>query len=59
VAIHAFGATRSLRSLAAEFGVNHETVRAVIRGEANHGGRGNSWYPETVPGPSRRVEGPW
>ena len=29
-AIRALAATRSLRSLAAEFGVSHETVRAVL-----------------------------
>ena len=29
--IHALAGTRSLRSLAAEFGVSHETVRAVLR----------------------------
>jgi hypothetical protein len=29
--IRAFAATRSLRSLAAEFGVSHETIRAVVR----------------------------
>jgi hypothetical protein len=29
--IHALAGTRSLRSLAAEFGVSHETIRAVIR----------------------------
>jgi hypothetical protein len=29
-AIRAFGATGSLRSLAAEFGVGYETVRAVL-----------------------------
>ena len=31
-AIRALAATRSLRELAAEFGVSHETVRAVLRG---------------------------
>jgi hypothetical protein len=31
-ATRAFGAPRSLRSLAAEFGVSRETVRAVIWG---------------------------
>jgi hypothetical protein len=31
VTIRAFGATRSLRALAAEFGVSHETVRGVLR----------------------------
>jgi hypothetical protein len=31
-AIRAFGATWSLRSLAAAYGVSHETVRAVLRG---------------------------
>ncbi len=30
--IRALAATRSLRSLAAEFGVSHETVRSVLRG---------------------------
>ena len=30
-AIRAFAGTRSLRALAADFGVNHETVRAVLR----------------------------
>ena len=30
-AIQALAATRSLRSLAADFGVSHETVRAVLR----------------------------
>ena len=30
--IRALGATKSLRSLAADFGVSHETVRAVCRG---------------------------
>ncbi len=30
-AIRALAATRSLRSLAADFGVSHETVRAVLR----------------------------
>ena len=29
--LRALAATRSLRSLAAEFGVSHETVRAVLR----------------------------
>jgi hypothetical protein len=29
--IRALAATRSLRSLAAEFGVSHETIRAVLR----------------------------
>ncbi len=31
VAVRFLAATRSLRSLAAEFGVSHETVRAVLR----------------------------
>ncbi|MDP9364658.1 MAG: hypothetical protein M3Q10_10620 [Chloroflexota bacterium] len=30
-AVRALGATRSLRSLAADLGVSHETIRAVIR----------------------------
>ena len=30
-AIHALAATMSLRSLAADFGVSHETIRAVLR----------------------------
>ena len=30
-AIRAYAATKSLRSLAADFGVSHETVRSVIR----------------------------
>ena len=30
-AIRSLAATKSLRSLAAEFGVSHETVRAVVR----------------------------
>ncbi len=30
-AIRALAATRSLRTLAAEFGVSHETVRSVLR----------------------------
>ena len=30
-AIRALAATRSLRSLAAEFGVSHETIRTVVR----------------------------
>ena len=30
-AIRALSATKSLRSLAADFGVSHETVRAVCR----------------------------
>jgi len=30
-AIRALAATRTLRSLATEFGVSHETVRAVVR----------------------------
>ena len=33
-AILALAATRSLRALAADFGVSHETVRAVLRGGA-------------------------
>ncbi len=32
VTIRAIGATRSLRALAAEFGVSHETVRVVLLG---------------------------
>ena len=31
-AVRALAATRSLRALAADFGVSHETVRAVLRG---------------------------
>src|SRR5215212_3783275 len=31
--IHLLAATRSLRSLAADFGVSHETIRAVVRYE--------------------------
>ncbi len=31
--IRALAATKSLRSLAADFGVSHETVRAVIQGQ--------------------------
>ena len=31
-AIRAFAGTKSLRSLAADFGVSHETVRSVLRG---------------------------
>ena len=31
--IRALAATRNLRSLAAEFGVSHETVRAICRGQ--------------------------
>ena len=34
VAIRALAATKSLRSLAADFGVSHETVRRVIRDAA-------------------------
>jgi hypothetical protein len=30
-AIRALAATKSLRSLAADFGVSHETVRAILR----------------------------
>ncbi len=30
--VRAFAGTRSLRSLAADFGVSHETVRSVLRG---------------------------
>jgi hypothetical protein len=30
-AIRSFASTKSLRSLAADFGVSHETIRAVIR----------------------------
>ena len=33
-AIRALAGTRSLRSLAADFGVSHETVRAVLRAVA-------------------------
>jgi hypothetical protein len=33
VSIRALAGTRSLRSLAAEFGVSHETIRAVVRQE--------------------------
>jgi hypothetical protein len=29
--IRAFGSMKSLRALAAEFGVSHETIRAVLR----------------------------
>ena len=32
-AIRALGASKSLRSLAADFGVSHETVRAICRRE--------------------------
>ena len=32
-AIRALAATKSLRSLAGEFGVSHETIRAVLRQE--------------------------
>ena len=32
--LRALAATRSLRALAADFGVSHETVRAVVRGRA-------------------------
>ena len=31
VSIRALGTTKSLRALAAEFGVSHETIRAVLR----------------------------
>ena len=31
-AIRAYAGNRSLRELAAEFGVSHETVRSVLRG---------------------------
>ena len=34
-AIRAFAGTRSLRSLAADFGVSHETVRAILGDEKN------------------------
>jgi DNA-binding GntR family transcriptional regulator len=33
--IRAFGTTKSLRALAAEFGVSHETVRAVLNSAAH------------------------
>ena len=36
-AIRALAQTRSLRSLAADFGVSHETVRAVLRATARAG----------------------
>ena len=36
-AIRALAQTRSLRALAADFGVSHETVRAVLRGNAGVG----------------------
>jgi transposase len=32
-AIHALAETRSLRTVAADFGVSHETIRAVLRQE--------------------------
>ena len=38
-AIRARAATKSLRSLAAEFGVRHETVRAVLRAALPETGR--------------------
>ena len=39
--IRALVATRSLRSLAAEFGVSHETIRAVVR----QGRDAATWVP--------------
>jgi hypothetical protein len=33
--IHALAGTSSLRSIAAEFGVSHETIRAVLRSETS------------------------
>jgi len=38
-AIQALAQTRSLRALAAEFGVSHETVRAVVRAPTVDAGR--------------------
>ena len=35
-AIRALAPNRTLRELAAEFGVSHETVRAVLRQHRNH-----------------------
>ncbi len=37
-AIGAEAGTRSLRELAAEFGVSHETIRAVLRERRDHSG---------------------
>ncbi len=37
--IRALASTKSLRSLAADFGVSHETVRAVIQGQKKAGQR--------------------
>jgi hypothetical protein len=36
--IRRLSATKSLRILAAEFGVSHETIRAVVRKERTIGG---------------------
>ena len=36
--IRALAGTRSLRSLAADFGVSHETIRAVVRQDRAAGG---------------------
>ncbi len=37
--IRAEAASRSLRELAAEFGVSHETIRAVLRERRDHSDR--------------------
>ena len=44
-AIRAEGGNRSLRELAAEFGVSHETIRAVLRGRGAARAAGNQTGP--------------